>query len=333
MSAKTVRVALIGFGNVGQGLVEIFRTRQRALEEDNGFQATVVAVRTAHRGALYHPDGLESDALLKAIRSGKLANYPNKPGLVRDLDALGTIQKTNADCIIEASPTNFDNAQPALSYVKAAFEAGKHVILANKGPVALAYREISDLAAKKKLYLGIEATVMSGTPALRMAKDALAGCKIQEIRGILNGTTNYILSQMQAGVPYASALQEAQHLGYAETDPASDVEGHDAAGKLLILVNTILGGNLRPENVQRSGITKLTPQDIESARINERCWKLVARAWMSDSGPMASVKLEELALTDPLASVGGVSNAVTFETDLLGPVTLVGPGAGSLQTG
>src|SRR5579859_6770403 len=116
MAGKTVRVALIGFGNVGQGLVEIFRTRQQSLEQDNGFKAQVVAVYTAHRGALYHPDGLDPYRLLEAIHSGKLANYADQAGLVRDLSALDTIRKTNADCIIEASPTNFETAEPALNY-------------------------------------------------------------------------------------------------------------------------------------------------------------------------------------------------------------------------
>ncbi len=333
MTVKTVRLALIGFGTVGQGFVDILRTRKQALADNQGFQAEVVAVSTLRRGAVYQPDGLDLDALLEAMRSGNLSQYPDQPGLVRGLDALDTIRKSNADCVIEVSPTDLSTAEPALSHIKASFEAGKHVVLANKGPIALAYREIADLAASKGLYLGFEATVMGGTPAIRLAQKALAGCRIQEIRGILNGTTNYILTQMDDGVPYAAALKEAQRSGYAEADPSGDVEGHDAAGKLLILVNTVLGGSMRLEDIERIGITHLKSEDIESAHINDRRWKLIARAWYTDSGLLASVKPEELPLSDPLANVSGVNNAVTYLTDLLGPVTLIGPGAGGLETG
>jgi homoserine dehydrogenase len=174
---------------------------------------------------------------------------------------------------------------------------------------------------------------MSGTPALRLAQSALAGCTIREARGILNGTTNYILTQMEGGAAYADALAEAQKLGYAEADPTGDVEGFDAAGKVVIVANTILGGKLTMNDVDRTGISQLTPADIESARANSERWKLIARAQRTDNGIVASVKPTRLPITDPLASVGGVTNAITYETDMLGAVTLVGPGAGRRETG
>jgi homoserine dehydrogenase len=174
---------------------------------------------------------------------------------------------------------------------------------------------------------------MSGTPALRLARTALVGCTITEVRGILNGTTNFILTAMENGATYAAALAEAQRLGYAEANPAGDVEGFDAAGKLVIIAKTILGTPIDMDDVARTGITGLKPADINSARATGERWKLIARARRAKKGLVASVKPERLPLSDPLANVGGVTNAITYETDLLGPVTLIGAGAGRRETG
>jgi homoserine dehydrogenase len=328
---QALRLALIGFGTVGQGLAEILQSNAATLAAQHNFRATIVAVSDLLKGAVYHPDGLDIAALLAAGRAGKLAHYPEQPGLVRGLDALATIQQSNADTIIEVSYTDLTTGEPALSHVRAAFDAGKNVIVTNKGPVALAYKELTARAAG--LYFGYEGTVMSGTPALRLARTALAGCAISEVRGILNGTTNYILTRMESGATYADALAEAQRMGYAEADPTGDVEGFDAAGKVVIVANVILGASLRMDDVDRTGITALTPADINAARAAGERWKLVARARRTTEGITASVRPERLPLSDPLAAVGGVTNAITYETDMLGAVTLVGPGAGRRETG
>jgi homoserine dehydrogenase len=333
LNGRPLRLALIGFGTVGQGLAEILQTGAESLAAQHGFRASIVAVADLVKGSLYQPDGLDMAALLDAARQGSLTAYPDQPQLARGYDSLKTIRDTNADVIIEVSYTDLKTGEPAISHVRAAFEAGKHAVITNKGPVALAFRELADLAARKDLFFGYEGTVMSGTPALRLARAALAGCTIREARGILNGTTNFILTAMENGGSYAEALAEAQRLGYAEADPAGDVEGFDAAGKLVILANTVLGGSLGMADVNRTGITGLTPADIDAAKAAGERWKLIARARRTADGVTASVKPERLPLIDPLASVGGVTNAITYETDLLGPVTLVGPGAGRRETG
>ena len=333
MANKTLRLALIGFGTVGQGLAEILQSNADSLAAKNDFQAVIVAVSDLMKGSVYCPYGLDIGLLLQAGKAGNLAAYPDQPGLIRGLDALAAIAQSNADCVIEVSYTDLKTGEPALSHVKAAFHAGKHAIITNKGPVALAYSELSELARQNGVFFGYEGTVMSGTPALRLAQTALAGCTIYEARGILNGTTNYILTQMENGAPYTDALAEAQRLGYAEANPSGDVEGFDAAGKIVIIANTVLGAKLGMNDVDRTGITHLMPADVESARSNGERWKLIARARRTEQGIIASVKPERLPVTDPLASVGGVMNAVTYETDMLGPVTLVGPGAGRRETG
>jgi homoserine dehydrogenase len=329
----THKLALIGFGTVGQGLAQILQDKGETLGQSLGFEAKIVAVATRSRGSLYHPDGLEIAKLLAAIKNGGLLHYPDSRGLERDWDNLKIIRESNADTIVEVSYTDLTSGQPAIDHCRAAFESGKNVVTANKGPVALAYKELLALAQVKGLRFGIEGTVMSGTPALRLPMVALAGNKIHEVRGILNGTTNYILTKMEEGLSYEAALQQAQALGYAEADPTADVEGYDAMSKVVILANVVMDVPLTKTDVSCQGISQLTPADIERARSEGKRWKLIGRVKKEEGRVVASVKPEAIPLTDPLAGVMGATNAITYNCDLLGPITLVGAGAGSAQTG
>lgn len=341
MSAKASvslhRLALIGFGTVGQGLVEILLNKGDELAATHRVRFQVVAISDLLKGNLFLASGLDLATLLQAVqRTGRVDAYPESPGLRRDWDSLTTIRNSNADTVVEVSWTDVQTGEPAISHVKEAFNSGKNAVLTNKGPVALAYRDLADLAVEHGVKFRFEGTVMSGTPTIRLAQQALAGCEIREIQGILNGTTNFILTQMEAGQSYAAALQEAQRLGFAEADPTADVEGWDAAGKAVILANVLMGGALRVADVDRAGITQLTQSDVEIARAAGERWKLIARVWRPDGAvgqAAASVRPTRVSLSHPLAGVGGATNALTFSTDLLGDVTLVGPGAGRIETG
>jgi homoserine dehydrogenase len=327
-------LAFIGFGTVGQGLAEILRDKGDILREGLGFDAQVVAVSDLMKGAVYHPDGLDIATLLDVVhRTGKLDDYPHEPGLERDWDSERTICKSNADTIVEVSYTNIDTGQPAIDHCRLAFTHGKNVVMSNKGPVALAYDRLSALAEEKGVRWCFEGTVMSGTPALRMPLIALAGNEIGEIRGILNGTTNYILSQMEEEMEYEDALKQAQVLGYAEADPTADVEGHDALGKVIILANVIMNAPLRKEDVPCQGISHLTMQDVIEAKAEGKRWKLIGRVKKEGDRVTASVGPEKVRWSDPLAGVMGAMNAITYECDLAGPITLVGAGAGRVETG
>jgi homoserine dehydrogenase len=329
-----MKIALIGFGTVGQGLAEILRDKADRLRDDCGFEAHIVAVSTRSRGSLHHPAGLELDALLNSIKnSGTLDAYPNAPGLKRGWDNLKIIRESNADTVVEISPTNIETGQPAIDHCRAAFASGKHVVTANKGPLALAYRELAALAQKQGVRFAFEGTVMSGTPALRLASATLAGNTISEVRGILNGTTNYILTQMEAGMSYQDALKRAQELGYAEADPTADVEGYDALAKVLILANVVMNMPLKKEEATCRGISQLTPADIAQAKAEGKRWKLIGRLKKENGRVIAGVAPEAIPLTDPLANVMGATNAITYQCDLAGPITLVGPGAGRKETG
>ncbi|WP_078553367.1 homoserine dehydrogenase [Bacillus alkalicellulosilyticus] len=330
----TQKLALLGFGTVGQGLAEILLEKEKQLREETGFEAVIVAISDVMKGSIYHPEGLDIAQALKAVKEdGTLDAYPDTTGLIRGKDSFQTIKETNAEAIVEVTFTDVKTGQPAIDHCKAAFEAGKHVVMSNKGPVALAFEELSQLAKKNDVRWGFEGTVMSGTPALRMPLAALAGNEITEIRGILNGTTNYILTKMEEGLSFEEALKEAQDKGYAEADPTSDVEGYDARYKVVILAQKIMNTPLKVEDVSCQGITHITKEDIEEAAKEGYRFKLLSKIKKEGSSIKATVAPEKVEATDPLASVYGALNAVTFDCDLAGPITLTGAGAGRLETG
>jgi homoserine dehydrogenase len=326
----TYRLAIIGFGNVGQGFAQILLEQAEELARQ-GVEYKIVAVCDLLKGSLYSPEGLAPAALLETVQTGK--SLDTLAAAAHGWDAQRTIAESGAEVLIELSYTDLKTGEPATSHIRQALERGMHAITTNKGPVALHYPELLALAQQRGVQLGIEGTVMSGTPSLRLGSELLAAAGISRLQGIVNGTTNYILTQMEGGAPYSGALEEAQAQGYAEADPTGDVEGFDAAGKVVILANVLMGAALTLQDVDRQGITGLSVADISAARAAGERWKLIASVEKTPAGIKASVRPTRLPVTHPLASVSGATNAITFTTALLGDVTLIGPGAGRLATG
>lgn len=324
------KLAFIGFGVVGQGLAEILHEKKDELKQKYGFEYTVVAVSDFKKGSAVLADGLDIAKLIELAKNDAIGEYP---GAKTGLDALDTIKESGADVVIEVSYTDIKTAEPAYSHFKAALESGKHLVTTNKGPTALYFRELAGIAREKGVQFRYEGTVLAGTPSLNLGEMCLAGNGIKEIRGIMNGTTNFILTNMETGKSYADALKEAQDLGYAEAKPDADVEGWDAVAKVVILSKSVMGVDIGIKDVDRTGITDISLEDIEAAKAEGKRWKLIGRARREGAGVRASVMPEKVALTDPLAAVGGATNALTYETDLLGDVTIVGPGAGRKETG
>lgn len=327
----TYKIAFVGFGTVGQGLAEILLSKKDMLHKKYNFLPSVVAITDIHKGSIYHPSGLDLEKVLSLV--GETDRVDGYPGVTKGWDSLRTIRDCEADIVVEVTYTDIETGQPAIDHVREALGSKKHVVTSNKGPVALAGRELTRLANENDVLFRYEGTVVSGTPTLNLAMENLAGTEIKEIRGILNGTTNYILSEMEKGKGYDQTLKAAQELGYAEAKPDADVEGWDALAKIVIIANMIMGADLKVSDVPCTGITKITLQDIEAARGEGVRWKLIARAWREGGGIKAKVSPEKVLLDDFLSGVGGVTNALTFDTDLLGRVTIVGPGAGKLETG
>jgi len=325
------KLALIGFGTVGQGLAEILIDKGEKLKSRYGYEASVVAISDINRGSIFKADGLDLRQVLQQIeRDGRIGDHP---GATTGWDSLKTIRESGADVVVELTYTDIKTGQPATDHVRTALENGRHVVTSNKGPVALAGQELTRLARENGVQFRYEGTVISGTPALNLAMETLAGTDIREVRGILNGTTNFILTEMEAGAGYEETLKKAQQLGYAEAVPDADVEGWDALAKIVIIANMLMGGDLKPSQVDCTGITRITADDMSRAREENTRWKLIARAWQEGGRIQASVSPQKVPMDDFLAGVSGATNAITFETDLLGSVTIVGPGAGKVETG
>ena len=321
----STKVAFIGFGGVGQALAKLFIERQQELQKSYGLDPIVVAVSDVMKGSIYHPDGLDTKKLLDVVsKTGNVENYPATDGLVKGWNSLDTIKNSNADVIVEVTFTDVNTGQPAIDHIKSAFENKKSVVTTNKGPVALAYNELSQLAEENGVFWGFEGTVMSGTPALRMPVTTLAGNEITEIKGILNGTTNYILTEMEKGIDYKEALAKAQKLGYAEADPTSDVEGYDARYKAAILATYLMDTPLHHEDIYCRGISDMTLTKVEEAKAANKTWRMIARIKKENGSVNASVMPEMLDSDDPLAGVRGATNAIVYECDLSVPLMLSG---------
>ena len=322
-------IALIGFGTVGQAFAQLLHDKAEDLQARYHLTPRLVAVITQQRGSLYDPNGLNIPHLLTSMRDyDTLAHYPRNDNLQYGWTSQQAVTQSTAQVIVEATPSNLATGQPALDVCYAALDAKKHVILANKGPVSVAYNELMARASANNRLVRFESTVMAGTPSIRLAMNALRGSKITAVKGILNGTTNYILTQMEAGMPYADALADAQRLGYAETNPDGDVLGFDAAGKVIILAAVVFGMKLKQGDMSIKGITEITPQMIDEAKLAGERWKLIGE--ITPTG--ASVMPKRLPMNHLLANIGGTTNAITYTTDVLGDVTLIGAGAGGVQT-
>jgi homoserine dehydrogenase len=329
-----VKIAFIGFGGVGQALLQILLDKEKELRQEEGLETSIVAVADVMKGSVYNPGGLDGNQLLKlASEKRSMEEYDGGPGTVTGLDSLAAIKETNADVIVEVTYTDVKTGQPAVDHCRAAFQAGKSVITTNKGPVAVAYDELSTLAEEKGVFWGFEGTVMSGTPALRLPQETLRGNTIEQITGILNGTTNYMLTEMEKGLTYEQALEQAQNNGYAEADPTSDVEGYDARYKAVILSSVIMKTPLKADDVKCTGITGVTRDMLTDAIERGKRIRLVAKIKRTSEGVEAEVKPEELDVSDQLAGVPGATNAILYECDLAGPIFLTGAGAGLKETG
>jgi homoserine dehydrogenase len=326
-----VRLALIGYGNVAQGLTQILLDEGDKFAEERGLRFLITSIADPLKGSAFNEDGLDPAALLASVQQHGILK--DLPGASPDWDAMEMIQNSPADVVVEMSYTNLQTGEPSTTYITEALRRKKHVITTNKGPIALHYDQLGQIAHQHGVSIGVEGTVMSGTPVLRVGIELLAGAGIQRIQGIFNGTTNYILTQMESGKSYAAALAEAQAQGYAEADPTGDVEGFDAAAKVAILARLVLGKSIPFNAIEREGITCLTVEDIARAKAEGKHWKLLGSLELEGGKIKASVRPTCLADDHPLARVGGVTNAIVYTTKLLGDVAMQGPGAGRLQTG
>ena len=321
-----MRIILVGYGVVGKGVTSILSRKYTENVKDNGFNPKIVAIADID-GAVINPRGLSPEKL-EAIRKKGYPISADPEFGHKGMPALDVIESVEAEVVVEVTPVNIKNGEPAISHITKAFKTGKHVVTTNKGPLALAMPALTELAEYNNVYLRFSGTVGGGTPMLEFAKKCLAGDKILAIQGILNGTTNYILSEMsQKRVTFQDALANAQKLGYAEREPSMDIDGFDTACKVVILSNWILNKKITLKDVDRTGIREVSLQALDEASKRGNTIKLIG----SIDGDKATVKPTEIAKDNPLC-VSGVLNAITFFTEFAGEQTLIGKGAGGIET-
>lgn len=321
-----MRICLMGFGAVGQGLAQVISMKNDDLKEKYGMDLKLVAVSDTS-GSVINEEGLDVDLLLESkARTGKVCKYPEYG--IPDVANYKTMDMVDYDVLVELTPTNIVDGEPAKSLIIKALKDGKNVVTSNKGPLALYFKELMDLAQDKGLQFKYEASVGGAMPIINFAQDNLPGCEIESIMGILNGTTNFILSRMtREGSSYEQTLQEAQVLNIAETDPTQDVEGTDAACKTVILANTIFGTDFTLDDVDVQGISHITAEAIDLAKKEGYLIKLIAEVT-----PYSLKVSPRLVKEDSPYAVEGTLNMATFKTDLADEVSVVGLGAGSLET-
>jgi homoserine dehydrogenase len=309
-----MKVAIIGLGSVGRGVAEMLS------KKDFGLVLTGIA---DSKSAFMDPAGID---IIRVLASKKKNGYCGD----QNLTAEDIIKKADYDALIEVTPTNALTGEPAIGYIKAALNRKKHVVTSNKGPIALAAKELRAMAKKKGVTLRYEATVAGAIPVMHTLENGLAGNEILALYGVLNGTCNFILTRMAAeGLTYEQALMEAREMGYAEADPTYDVQGIDAAIKLVILANTIWDNNVKLDDVDRTGIDLLTPDALRLADEEGCTIRLIAEA--NPKKHLLRVAPRILDKNHPLVFEGTL-NALTFETDMAKEITLIGRGAGSIET-
>ncbi len=318
-----MRIILCGFGVVGQSLVKLFDSRSEDLYAKYGLKPRVVGVFDS-KGSAVDPAGLNFNRLIDVKKKfGTVKNYADTKNSMSGIDMLKNVE---ADVLIETTASNYKDAEPGMTHIITAMKKGMHVISVNKGPLALAFPSLLELATYNQVMFKFSGTVGGGTPILDYAKNSLRGERITSFSGILNGTTNYILTNMGTGVTYEEALKDAKDKGYVEADESLDLDGLDAAAKLVILANWIMGMKVTLPDIDCTGIRKVTVDDIKRAAKNNCAIKLIASC-----NKELIVGPKEVSNDDPLC-VNGTLNAIAFTSEHSGTQTIIGKGAGGMET-
>lgn len=320
---QEIKVALVGFGNVGKALARLLEKKQPVLQSEYGFSTLITGIATAHHGAAINPSGIDPQLAIDACSRGSSLNPLSTvpvPGSIIDF-----IRTVPADVMFENSPVNHHTGQPAADHLKTALDCGMHAITANKGPVVHAHAELTRLAQEKKRRFLFESAVMDGAPIFSLFRGALPAVELKGFRGILNSCTNLLLEMMEQGKTLEEAIEYGKSIGITETDPSADIDGWDAAIKVAALSTVLMGVPLKPRQVDRKGIREITPRMITEALAAGERWKLVCSAQHTADGVNASVAPQLIKSDNPLYSVKGTSSFVQFEMDTL-------PGLGILES-
>ena len=318
-----MRIILCGFGVVGQSFAKLLESRSEDLYARYGLKPKIVGVFDK-TGGVTDTSGLDVSRLIDTKRKhNSVKKYSEKENNVSGLDMINNL---NAEVLVETTASNYKDAEPGMTHIINAMKQGLHVISVNKGPLALAFPSLLELAEYNNILFRFSGTVGGGTPILNYAKNSLGGEQIISFDGILNGTTNYILTNMAKGMSFNDSLKDAKKRGYVEADESLDLDGLDAAAKLVILANWIMGMKVTMPDIKRTGIRKVNEEDIKTAASKNCAVKLIAAC-----NKELVVEPKEIPVNDPLC-VSGTLNAISFTSEHSGTQTVIGRGAGGIET-
>jgi homoserine dehydrogenase len=315
------KLAFIGFGNVAQALAQLLLRKRWDLQERYDITFSVTGISTGSHGIAVNPNGLSINAAFEVLQSNRSLDLLTSGPIPMDVPEF--LERSQADVMFENTPVNHATGQPAIDHCRMALDLGMHAITANKGTVVHGYRKLTELARGKNKKFLFESTVLGGSPLFSVFRETMPAAELTSFQGILNSTTNIILSRMERGETFNEAVKYCQGIGVAETDPSADVDGWDAAIKVAALVTVLMDTPFTPQQVDRKGIREITPEMIEQAKGSGKRWKLVCRAKKTEDGVVASVKPELIPASSPLYGMLDSTTGVAFRTDVLGDYSII----------
>jgi len=328
---KHYNLAFLGFGNVGKAVAELLLQKRADIEGMEGVSTLVTGIATGRHGAAINPHGLNLTQALETVNAGQsLASVSNFPSPIEN--SKDFILNCGADVLFESIPVNYETGQPAVDYIRTALESGMHVITANKGPVVHGYQELTSLAESKGVKFYFESAVMDGAPVFGLFRETLPAAQISAVRGVLNSTTNVILTRMESGESFDAAVKYAQSIGIVEADPSGDIDGWDAAVKVSALATVLMGIPTIPKDVNRTGIRGITSKDITRAKSGGTRWKLICEARRVGDQIECSVSPQMVTIDSPFYRVEGTTSIVQIESDVLGKLSIIEEDPGTHTT-
>jgi homoserine dehydrogenase len=328
-SEMEVRLAFVGFGNVARAFARMLEAQRRRLEDQFSLRWRATAIATARHGCIVSDTAIDLNEAARLCESNRGLDMP---GAVQVSGPAEMIERCEADVIFETTPLNPNDGEPAIGYLRSALERGINVVTANKGPLAFAYHQLKEISRLNSVSFRFEGAVMDGTPVFNLVEYCLPAVRVLGFEGVLNSTTNHILTGMQAGRAFDDCLAEAARLGIAEANADYDIDGWDAAVKAVALANVLMDASVRPTDVDRRGIRAVTREELVSAGEKNCAIRLVARADASAGGPRITVAPEMVPLSSPLGLAEGTSNALVLRTDLMGEIAIFETDPGIEQT-
>ena len=315
-----LKLCLMGLGSVGGELIKLIDRKRDDVQAQYDLSFKIAGIATGQHGILIDPNGIDHAYALSGRWRDRVwaSTEENRIKMIRECAAAA-----GANALVEMSPINRETGRPALDYLELALNLGMHAVSANKGPVVHGYRHLNALAKRQRKAFLFESTVMDGFPLLNLYRECLPATRVLSFRGVLNSTTNLILTLMEEGRTFDEAVQHAQDIGIAETDPSNDIDGWDSSVKVCVLSNVLMGADIRPWDVERTGIRAITIGMIKEAQLARRKWRLVCTAESVEGQLVAKVAPEEVSANDPLFRLYGTTSAIQIKTDTLNQLTLL----------